>query len=388
MPEKGEAAPIFRGPTRILDLLAVHASILDPGCCPHPPHTHPEEELLMVLDGEAEIVLADDPAGTNMRLELGRPGRIFYYPPQQHQNDWNPASRPVTYLMFKWRAGLSAALNQLGTSIFALGVGMAPDERKGYKTATIFQQPTVYLTKLQAHLTTMLPGAGYEPHVDAYDVAILVLSGKLETLGEIVEPHSVIFYSAGEPHGMRNVGQEPTRYLVFEFHGAGSSQMINRARDHKLEPKSALKEKLEVTSNELKASRAQIKRLEGTLLRQSQAFEKKLEVKRSELKASRAQAKQLENALLRQSSAFENKLEIKKCELNVTKVHAKKLEASNKKLEGEVVRGHKQVVKLKRSWRLFTSYARGGSPPPCESSLSLRLERSEVRMGDLHRELE
>lgn len=34
---------------------------------------------------------------------------------------------------------------------------------------------------------------------------------------------SVIYYQAGEPHGMRNVGRQPARYLVFEFHAAISS---------------------------------------------------------------------------------------------------------------------------------------------------------------------
>ncbi len=41
------------------------------------------------------------------------------------------------------------------------------------------------------------PGAGYAPHADPYDVAILMLAGRVETLGQIVEPLGVIFYSAG-----------------------------------------------------------------------------------------------------------------------------------------------------------------------------------------------
>jgi hypothetical protein len=46
-----------------------------------------------------------------------------------------------------------------------------------------------------------------------------VLEGTLETLGTKVGQDSVIFYAAGEPHGMRNVGDVPAVYLVFEFHG-------------------------------------------------------------------------------------------------------------------------------------------------------------------------
>jgi hypothetical protein len=109
----------------------------------------------------------------------------------------------------------------------------------------------------------MLPGAGYEPHVDAYDVAIFVVSGKVETLGQVVEPNSVIFYSAGEPHGMKNVGQEPAKYLVFEMHGPGSSHVV-RAKG--LASKAGIKEALKLANSELKASRAQARKLENELI--------------------------------------------------------------------------------------------------------------------------
>ena len=52
-------------------------------------------------------------------------------------------------------------------------------------------------------------------------MAIVPLDGTLETLGQTVSPKSVIYYGAGELHGMRNPGTEPARYLVFEFHAPG-----------------------------------------------------------------------------------------------------------------------------------------------------------------------
>src|SRR5690606_31845286 len=57
--------PIFSGATANLVSLTCHASVLAPGHSPHRPHTHLEEELLIVLDGEADLVIArseDDPA--------------------------------------------------------------------------------------------------------------------------------------------------------------------------------------------------------------------------------------------------------------------------------------------------------------------------------------
>jgi mannose-6-phosphate isomerase-like protein (cupin superfamily) len=40
----------------------------------------------------------------------------------------------------------------------------------------------------------------------------------VETLGKRAGPNSVFFYPAGTLHGMRNVGNTPARYVVFEFH--------------------------------------------------------------------------------------------------------------------------------------------------------------------------
>jgi hypothetical protein len=138
-----------------------------------------------------------------------------------------------------------------------------PNVRNAYKTAIIFQQPTVYLSELQAHLTTMLPKAGYEPHVDAYDVAILVLSGRLETLGQVIEPHDVIFYAAGEPHGMRNIGRDVARYLVFEFHGAGSTKSELKANIGELKAKK-LKAELARSQKETAKLKAELAAVYGS----------------------------------------------------------------------------------------------------------------------------
>jgi hypothetical protein len=124
--------------------------------------------------------------------------------------------------MFKWRADRREKTELLEHRLIPYGEVSAntlQTDPSGFSTDRLFEGETTCLRRLQAHLTTLEPGAGYDPHVDAHDVAIVVLEGALETLGEKVGPDSVIFYAAGEPHGMRNVGDAPAVYLVFEFHG-------------------------------------------------------------------------------------------------------------------------------------------------------------------------
>jgi quercetin dioxygenase-like cupin family protein len=97
----------------------------------------------------------------------------------------------------------------------------------------LFEGPTSFLGKLHAHVTELQPGGGYGAHADKYDVAIIVFSGTVETLGKTLGPGGSVYYAAGELHGMRNVGKEAAKYLVFEFHGANAGR--KRARRHAAE---------------------------------------------------------------------------------------------------------------------------------------------------------
>src|SRR5262249_20937784 len=82
--EKWLPYPLFAGQTPAHDHMACHVSVLSPGHCPHPPHEHVEEELLIILDGEAEILIADGPQPDGARVERLRAGSFVYYPAHQY----------------------------------------------------------------------------------------------------------------------------------------------------------------------------------------------------------------------------------------------------------------------------------------------------------------
>jgi hypothetical protein len=125
----------------------------------------------------------------------------------------------VTYIMFKWQGAPDEVERPMATVLFDIGGIAAPSSPKSMSMRPLFEQPTAFLDRLHAHVTDMQPGAGYPSHTDEHEVAIVVFSGTVETLGKTVGPGGSIYYAAGQPHGMRNIGNEPARYLVFEFHG-------------------------------------------------------------------------------------------------------------------------------------------------------------------------
>lgn len=218
--------PIFSGSTHCLDELSSHMSILSPGFTPHEPHSHPEEELLIMLSGEAEIVRPNKEIKNIESREIIRPGSFVYYPAFQPHTINNVSEKPATYLMFKWQSQKTSKNNLLKNKIFSY---KAPKKNliesvDEISQTQIFENPTHYLDKLHCHITTLQPGAGYPPHDDSYDVAILLLEGIVETLSRQVNSQAVIFYATGEPHGMKNIGDIPASYLVFEFHRKAKEQ--------------------------------------------------------------------------------------------------------------------------------------------------------------------
>ena len=209
--------PLFSGPTPSLAFMGCHVSVLGPGRCPHPPHAHVEEELLIVIDGEANIEIASSPDDPSPRVKTLVPGQFSYYPAWQHHTIRNLSARPVTYMMFKWSAGVPGMMGGLRARTFDYHIHLATEDTRAFAPVMVLDNPTGWLKRLHCHVTRLKPGAGYAPHADNYDVAIVMLSGKAETIGHVLEPCDVVFYGAGELHGMRNTSSETAAYLVFEF---------------------------------------------------------------------------------------------------------------------------------------------------------------------------
>ncbi len=212
---------LFAGTTSDGRNLSCHASVLATGACPHPPHSHREEEMLILLSGRVELLLPSHP-GQAVILE---PGQLVYYPAGFPHSLRTVGRRPANYLMFKWRGRARSLARPLVFSRYAPNSEDTEERNAGFRTTVLFEGPTAYLGKLHSHVSILAPGAGYLPHRDDYDVAIVLLEGQVETLGHRVRPHDVVFYSRQDLHGIHNPGAVPARYLVFEFHRARRSSI-------------------------------------------------------------------------------------------------------------------------------------------------------------------
>ena len=98
-------------------------------------------------------------------------------------------------------------------------------ELKPVKTgarATVFEAPTPTLDKFHCHVSTLNPGENTgAPHRHPQEELVVIKTGKLEVnidgRIETAETGSMIFYAANELENMRNPGNVPATYYVFQF---------------------------------------------------------------------------------------------------------------------------------------------------------------------------
>jgi len=84
----------FNGPTTQLAALASGVCTLDPGSRPHPPHRHPEEELMIVTAGTGEIEVN----GVVVQVE---PGDMMYAEANMLHGITNTGSTVMTFYFTK-----------------------------------------------------------------------------------------------------------------------------------------------------------------------------------------------------------------------------------------------------------------------------------------------
>ena len=93
----GEVRRVFRTRTATLDELECHVTTLKAGVASHAPHTHSNEEVLIVREGNVEVFYKDawHPAG---------PGSVIFLTGTDPHGLRNAGTTPATYDVLAWRS--------------------------------------------------------------------------------------------------------------------------------------------------------------------------------------------------------------------------------------------------------------------------------------------
>ncbi len=91
----GEQTVYFDAKTEQLKSLVAGSLLLYPGQEPHPPHQHPEEEIVIVAEGNGTIVVG----GKNQPVG---PGAMMYSEANNLHGIKNTGTKPLRFYYVKW----------------------------------------------------------------------------------------------------------------------------------------------------------------------------------------------------------------------------------------------------------------------------------------------
>ena len=93
--ERGGVRQFFDRPTAMLNRFDIHVTQLNVGFKSHEPHTHVNEEIILMLDGNAEMQIGTDHQKAN-------PGDVVLYGSNILHNLTNVGNTPCLYFAIQW----------------------------------------------------------------------------------------------------------------------------------------------------------------------------------------------------------------------------------------------------------------------------------------------
>jgi (S)-ureidoglycine aminohydrolase len=210
---------ILKGSTTALSSFEVHASTLEQGKAPHPPHIHAdEEELIIVKEGQVKITI------NGVSNIMGR-GSIAYAIPGEEHGIENAGKTAATYYIFKYKSKLPINLERAkeygGSFMINRDTVTVKKTDKGQRRE-FFNKPTSQLVKFEMHTTALNAGLdSHAPHTHREEEIILILKGKvtMHIDGKLYPagPGDVVFLSSGSSHALINTGIEQCEYFAFQW---------------------------------------------------------------------------------------------------------------------------------------------------------------------------
>lgn len=214
-----ERRQILNGSTRDFAPLSIHASTLEPGKAPHPPHSHAdEEELVIVTKGKLKVTI-------NGQSKVIGQGSIALALPGDEHGFENGGETLVTYYVLRYKSKLPSNNDrgkQAGGSFFVdwNDVQFTAYDKGGIRR--YFDKPTSMCKRFEMHVTTLNGGLrSHDPHTHRAEEMVLLLEGTAEM--QIAEdilplaPGGLVFLGSEIPHAIKNVGTKPCVYFAFQM---------------------------------------------------------------------------------------------------------------------------------------------------------------------------
>ncbi len=228
----GERRDVANHPTPTLAVFECHITTLNPGRASHAPHRHPQEEFIIVKEGQLEVHLND-------QTQEAGPGSVFFYASNDAHAVRNIGTTRATY----WVINLATPTTHnpaahlrnptRPSGVFDWAKLTAVPTKVGERR-DVLKGSTATMANLTCHVTTVKVGeAAHGAHRHPDDEIVIVKEGTLEITinGETQRAGagSVVFFASNDLHGMRNGGDTPASYYVIRMITSATPKVVPSA---------------------------------------------------------------------------------------------------------------------------------------------------------------
>lgn len=224
----GVARAGVNAPVPSLHALEFHVTTLNPGQRSHPPHQHPQEEMIVLKEGTLD-------AFVNGKHQTIGPGSMLFLASYDWHNVTNIGATPATYYVINCHTAATETVRKqpahewepagmLHSSVIDWTKLVAKPTPTGFRRELIDSRTLTY-AHLEVHETTMNPGTpASKPHHHPGIELIIMKQGAMDATVDGVTRHagpgSLIYISSDAVQSMRNPGNVPADYLVIQVTSA------------------------------------------------------------------------------------------------------------------------------------------------------------------------
>jgi len=227
---KGEGRFVADTRTPTFEKFEMHVTTLNPGMESHPPHHHPQEEIILIKEGTVE-------SSINGHTERVGPGSLFFFASHDVHNAKNVGDTPSTYYVINFYTAATAtvkdqpaaewaAADKLKSSVIHWDK-LVPKATANDSRRYLLDSPTLTFSKLEIHATTVNPGApASKAHRHPWVQLVIMKEGTMEVTIDGTPhragPGSIVYLASNAFQTMKNPGDVPATYYVISVTSAAT----------------------------------------------------------------------------------------------------------------------------------------------------------------------
>lgn len=198
--------------------IEVHTTKVLAHQAPHPAHTHDDEELLIIKEGELTVTIAG-------RTKTLGPNSVALIMPGDEHGFENKGDVPATYYVMRYESTAPADAargKQAGGSLMIdwKDVPFQPHDKGGVRR--MFDRATTMTKRFEMHVTTLNNGlASHPPHTHRAAEMLIMVNGSAESSvnGKLIPNATgdLTYLESNVPHNITNNSPKPCTYFAFQF---------------------------------------------------------------------------------------------------------------------------------------------------------------------------